>query len=266
MNPNWSGISCAILAFAAFFVVYRAAAKLSIRCRVFLTMVALLAAVPGASFAVYYLHVFPEREWYYEFRSIVGIEILLVFVGAAGGMVATLLPRWLRVVPLAGVWVCLMLPLIKPFIGTLGELDDEWKGGVCLQSTPSTCGPAATATVLSDLGGNTGEAELARAAHSYAGGTEAWHLARAVRVRGYEARFDFTEGFSPDGGLPAVVGVRLAGAGHFIAVLGREGGKFVVGDPLQGRELLSPEEMRRRYVFTGFHMRIRNKDAAGGNS
>lgn len=258
MNPNWTGISSAILSFAVFVVVYWGAMKLPMGWRIFLTILSLVAAVPGASFAAYYLHVIPEREWYYEFRSAVGVEFMLIFVGAAGGMVASLLPRVLKVIPLLGVAVCMMLPLIKPFIGPLGQLKDEWNGGVCLQSTPSTCGAASTATVLSDLGGTTGEAELARAAHSYDGGTEAWYLARAARVRGYQVRFDFAEGFAPDGRLPAVVGVRLAGAGHFIAVLARDGEKFVVGDPLRGREVLTLEEMRRRYVFTGFHMRVRN--------
>ena len=71
--------------------------------------------------------------------------------------------------------------------------------------------------------------------------------------------FDFTASFAPDGGLPAVVGVRLGTIGHFIAILGREGDKFLVGDPLIGRELLSLEDLHHRYAFTGFHMRIKNK-------
>ena len=80
--------------------------------------------------------------------------------------------------------------------------------------------------------------------------------ARAVRARGFEARFDLGSGFEPERGLPAVVGVRFGLTGHFIAVLGREGERFVVGDPLIGRELLTREQMERRYEFTGFHLRI----------
>lgn len=258
MNPNWSGISSAILACAAFFVVHWWAMRQCARCRVILAMVAVLAALPGLSFAAYYLHVIPERAWYYEFRSIVGIEVLMVWIGVAGGMVSSLLPRAVRVLPLAAVVICVALPLIKPLVGPLGPLKDEWRDGVCLQTTESTCGPAALATVMSDLGGNTGEEELAKAAHSYDHGTEAWYLGRAAQVRGYEVRFDIGKDFDPDGGLPAVVGVMIGARGHFIAVLGREGDKFVTGDPLVGREVLTLEAMRQRWDFTGFHMRVRN--------
>lgn len=259
MNPNWSGISSAILACAAFFVAHWWAMRQCARCRVILAVVAVLAALPGLSFAAYYLHVIPERAWYYDFRSIVGIEVLMVWIGVAGGMVASVLPRVLRALPMAAVVVCVALPLVKPLVGPLGPLKDEWRDGVCLQSTPSTCGPAALATVISDLGGNTGEEELAKAAHTYDHGTEAWYLARAARVRGYDVRFDIgSGGFHPDGGLPAVVGVMIGARGHFIAVLGREGEKFIVGDPLVGRELLTLEQMEQRWDFTGFHMRVGN--------
>jgi predicted double-glycine peptidase len=256
MNANWTGISCALLALAAFILVYWWGSRQCGRCRVVLTVVALLAAVPGASFALYYAKVIPEAPWYYEMRSIVGIELLIVWVGVAGGMVATLLPRTLLGLPLFVAGAFAVVPFIKPFIGPVGKLEDQWKDGVCLQSTPSTCGAASTATVLSDLGGNTGEEELAMAAHSYDRGTEAWYLARAARVRGYQVRFDFADGFNPDCGLPAVVGVLTGARGHFIAVLGREGDKFVIGDPLVGREVLSLKEMKERWEFTGFHMRV----------
>ena len=103
------------------------------------------------------------------------------------------------------------------------------------------------------------ESELAAEAHSYAGGTEAWYLARAARSRGFDVNFEFSPGFSPEDGLPAVVGVRLGYIGHFIAILGQEGDKFVIGDPLNGRELLSREELEQRYDFTAFHMQIKRK-------
>lgn len=264
MNPNWSGISAGILAIAMFPVAYRGAMKLPKGWRVFLTITALVLAVPGVSFAAYYLHLMPERQWYYEFRSLRWSEFTLVLVGAAGGMMASVLPRLLLVVPLLGVGLCVTVPFVKPFMGPLGELKDEWRDGVCMQTTPSTCGAASMATVMSDLGGNTGEEELARAAHSYDRGTEAWYLARAARVRGYDVRFDLGNGFDPDGGLPAVVGVLIGARGHFIAVLGREGEKFVIGDPLVGREVLSLEEMKRRWDFTGFHMRVGTRGEHSG--
>ena len=261
MNPNWLGVISAILAFVTFFVVYRATKDTPAKKRVFLALFAIAAAVPGASFAAYYAHILPEPSWYYQFRSITGTELLIVFLGIAGGLAATLLPRLLMVLPLLGVAAFSIAPIIKPFIGPIlvGSLQDKWDGDVCLQSTPSTCGAASTATILKQLGVEVMESDLAAEAHSYAGGTEAWYLARAARSRGFDVDFVFTNGFTPEGGLPAVVGVLLGSVGHFVPILGKEGDRFIVGDPLRGRELLSRGELHERYDFTGFHMRIKKK-------
>jgi hypothetical protein len=263
MNPNWLGIISAILAFAAFFVAYRSSKRISTKSRILIAFLAIVAAIPAASFAVYYAHVIPEWNWYYQFRSIAGTEFLMVFIGVAGGMVATLMPRFLLVIPLLGVALFSVAPIIKPFIGPIpnGSFRDEWNGEVCLQSTPSTCGAASTATILKQLGADVTESELAAEAHSYARGTEAWYLARAARSRGFDVNFKFNPGFSPEDGLPAVVGVRLESIGHFIAILGQEGDKFIIGDPLRGRKLLSREELELRYDFTAFHMRIKREGA-----
>ncbi|MEM6886364.1 MAG: cysteine peptidase family C39 domain-containing protein, partial [Verrucomicrobiota bacterium] len=192
------------------------------------------------------------------FRSVAGTELLVVFIGVAGGGVAALLPRIVRLLPLVGVLAFSIAPIIKPFIGPIpsGMLQDEWDGNICLQSTPSTCGAASIATILRQLGDDAKESDIAADAHSYAGGTEAWYLARVARARGFEVRFAFTDGFTPEEGLPAVIGVTIGSVGHFVPVLGREGELFIVGDPLRGRELLSLEELDALYGFTGFHMQI----------
>lgn len=263
MNPNWLGVISAVLAFVVFFVVYRVAKDTPTKKRILLALLAIVAAIPGASFAAYYAHIFPESSWYYQFRSITGTELLIVFLGVAGGLVAALLPRVLLILPLLGVAVFSVAPVIKPFIGPLaGTLRDEWDGVVCLQSTPSTCGAASTATILKQLGIDVTESELAAEAHSYAGGTEVWYLARAARSRGFDVDFEFTPGFTPEDGLPAVIGVRLGSIGHFISILGQEAERFIVADPLRGRELLSRDQLNQRYDFTGFYMRIKNKSGA----
>ena len=267
MNPNWLGVFSALLSLAAFFAARRLARDLSIRTRTLLAILASLAALPGASFALHYTHLFPEQAWYYQFRSLAGTELLVIFIGIAGGLFATILPRASFILPVLGVTAFSIAPFLKPFIGPIGAdtLVDLWEDDVCLQSTPSTCGAASTATILKQLGVKTTESELAMEAHSYNGGTEAWYLARAARSRGFEVDFDFNSGFSPEDGLPVVVGVRLDTVGHFIPVLGQDGDRFVIGDPLFGRERLSREELHKRYDFTGFHMRIGNPKRQGGN-
>ena len=258
MNPNWLGVVSAVLAFMAFGLVYHRAKGYGLKRLISPFFVAVILAIPGASFAIHYAHIFPESGWYYQFRSLPGTEFLIVFLGVAGGLLAAMLPRVILILPLLGVAAFSIAPIVKPFIGPIASetFMEDWDGEVCLQSTPSTCGAASTATILKFLGGAATESELAAEAHSYIGGTEAWYLARAVKSRGFDVTFDLESSFSPEGGLPAVVGVRLGTIGHFIAVLEEEGGKWIIGDPLKGREIFSREELLRRYEFTGFHMRI----------
>jgi hypothetical protein len=217
-----------------------------------------LLSIPSVLSAVYYLHVLPEWAWFYTLRSWSGTEFLAIFLGCATGAAATLLPRLLLGVPLFVLMACAVAPYIKPLLRPLpyDQLQDSVVGDVCLQSTGSTCGPASVCTILKQLGGNPSERAAARAAYSYVGGTEAWYLARYVRSMGFVPRFDFRETFSPSVGLPAVVGVRLGGVGHFIAVLAVTGDEVAFADPLRGEEHLSLSQFQRRYEFTGFHMVI----------
>ena len=258
MNPNWLGIISAVLAFIAFAITYRFAKKESTKRRLILCIPAILLALPGASFAAYYAHIFPETEGYYQFRSIPGCELLMIFVGIAGGLIASLLPRLMLVIPLFGVSAFSIVPLLKPIFGPIpaGTLKNQWDGHVCLQSTPSTCGAASTATILTYLGKSTTESEIAADAHSYVGGTEAWYLARAIRARSCKASFQFSNGFNRKTKFPAVAGVTIGPVGHFIAILSKEGTLYRIGDPLVGDETLTEKELLLRYRFTGFYMPV----------
>ena len=258
MNLNWFGTACAVAALAGFFVSYRRGERAARDRRILLAAAASILAIPGVSFAAYYLHLLPEPSWYYEFRSWRGVECLLILVGFAGGSVATLLPRRLLILPLFCTAAFVLAPVLKPLVGPVsaGGLKNTWDGDVCLQSTASTCGAAAVATILRSCGVTATEGEVARDAYSYAGGTEAWYLARAVRKRGCRARFFHSSGLNSNVPFPAVAGVRLNGDGHFIAVLAHQGDRFQIGDPLTGGEELSQQELLERYTFTGFYMHI----------
>jgi hypothetical protein len=219
-----------------------------------------ILSVPGASFSAYYTHLFSEPSWYYEFRSWRGAEFWLLFPGAAGGLVASLLPRRLLILPLFVTAALTLVPILKPWVRPLPleTLEDHWDSGICLQSTGSTCGAASLATILGARGVRVSEKELAREAHSYAGGTEAWYLARAARNRGVEVCFRFASGFDPEIPLPAIAGVRGEAGGHFIAVISRRGDRFRIGDPLIGPEDLTRDQLVARYAFSGFFMTIPN--------
>jgi len=258
MNPNYMGIAALGLSVWVFVGVE---AKLrpqpvSIRCLV-MTVSALLA-IPSFLFAFYYAHVLPEREWFYELRSIKGSEFLLLFLGAALGAGASLLHRWLYGFPLFALLAVGSVPYLKPILAPLPEtaFEDRWKDNTCLQSTSSSCGPASVCTILRHLGHSATEREVACAAYTGATGTEAWYLARHVRDKGFKARFHFYDTFDPQVELPAVVGVRLGGVGHFIAVLKMEGEEVVFADPLVREERLPLDDFLKRYQFTGFHLWI----------
>jgi predicted double-glycine peptidase len=155
-----------------------------------------------------------------------------------------------------------LVPYLKPVLWPIEEKDfaDHWEEGVCRQSTFSTCGPASLATILSSYRVNVAEREIARSAHSYQGGTEAWYLARYARAKRMETHFVFRESFDPQVSFPAIVGVKIGASGHFIAVLDCVGEKVTVADPLYGRETLSLDEFHKRYRFTGFHLAVARTD------
>ncbi len=57
---------------------------------------------------------------------------------------------------------------------------------------------------------------------------------------------------------PAIAGVKLRGygSGHFIAILERQGDRWLVADPLQGRFVGTRDELAESYQFTGFFMKL----------
>jgi len=104
------------------------------------------------------------------------------------------------------------------------------------------------------------EADLAHESYSTATGTEVWYLARALRAGGVEVEFERHAPTGLDVPIPSIASVEVGGSsgfGHFVALLGRTADGLVVGDPLQGREVIPVAEFRRRYTPTGFSLVIR---------
>lgn len=217
---NVLGVIAVAASLLAFALTYRYLCARPVAFRIVLLGAFALLAIPALLFAVYYLHILPEQAWFYTLRSRDGTELLVIFAGCAAGAVASLLPRLLLGGPLFALLALGIVPYIKPVMASIPEslFQEHWKDGICFQSTAATCGPASVSTLLRRLGSDSSERDVARASYSYAGGTEVWYLARYVRSRNFVPRFEFRETFSPSVGLPALVGVRLGGAGHFIAV------------------------------------------------
>ena len=258
MHVNPWGIIALVAGMTAFVWCYTILRPRSIAVRVKVLGLGALLAIPSILFAVYYLHILPEWAWFYTLRSWRGSELLVVFLGVATGAMASLMPRLALGLPFSVFLALAVIPHIKPITGPLpdSEFTELWHGDACLQSTSGTCGPASVATIIRRLGGKPSEHAAARAAYTYAGGTEAWYLARYVRTMGYVPRFDFRQTFTPELGLPALVGVRLGAVGHFIAVLQITGDQVTFADPAGGMRCLSMKAFQHLYAFTGFHMVI----------
>ncbi len=232
-----------------------------------LALVLSLCCLPAVVYAGYYLHLVDEPVLLYRLRALNGSELLAGLIGLPMGWLAARLSRsQVRAVRLSTLGLAIapmlvVIPYAKPLTTPLNteNISDRWKDGICLQSTPSTCGPGSAATLLHALGLPGDEATLALEAHTSASGTEIWYLARTLRARGAEVSFRTTNPNPEALPYPAIAGTRIGGPGgigHFIAILGREGDQYVVGDPSTGRVLLSPSEIGTTRYFTGFFLLV----------
>lgn len=235
--------------------------------RVAFMLAALILAVPGLTFAAYYTKLLGEPVWLYRFRAIPGTELTAGGVGLLAGFIHqtrhnyAFLKKQLRVFTVPAILaVIVVAPYAKPLIRPLNktQLTEQWKDGVCLQSTPSTCGPASAATIASSLGRRVTEAELAEESFTYVGGTENWYLVRALRKRGFETEFKPTAPNAEVFPTSAIAGVRLPqGTGHFIALIAQENSTYIASDPLIGRFTATLAELKSNYQFTGFFLIIK---------
>ena len=252
------GIAGVILACVLFAVTYSKLRTARTALRFQLLLLFAVLSTPAILFVAYYSHKLPETEAFYEFRSWPGTELLVAFIGGLAGVAATFLNRILLPLPAACMVIAAFIPFAKPLLGPIPDHDfkDQWAGPVCQQSTASTCGPASLATIMSHLGFKASEMEIARAAYSYEGGTEAWYLARYARKMGLKARFTIQNGFAPDIPLPAIAGVSLGAVGHFIPILAKEGDLYVIGDPIEVETRLTREQLLKLYRFTGFYITV----------
>ena len=222
-----------------------------------------LSAVPAVVYAGYYFRIFNEPIWLYRLRSIPGSELLACFSGLAGGWFAARVQTRFQISTLTtgGLYFgMIFLPYLKGWIWPIdaGSFSKAWRGEVCLQTTPSTCGLASAATVLRQLGIEIEEADLAADAYSTQSGTENWYLKRAIEKHGITVQYHFLPPPLEDLPCPSIAGLRLGpGAGHFVAVLRDNGDHYEIGDPMHGRIRVRKKEISSNALqFTGFFMSI----------
>lgn len=73
--------------------------------------------------------------------------------------------------------------LVHPILGSVPKCRDEWKNGVCRQSTMATCSPASAATLLKWYGISTNEQEMAELCLTRKEGTHWQGLFRGLKLK-----------------------------------------------------------------------------------
>ncbi len=229
-----------------------------------LAIFSFIAAIPAFLFAVYYVGVLGEAGWFYCFRALSGSEFSACGAGLLAGWLQSKRNQSQRIrkqVSAGFIPFILLLCVGAPYLKQIflrpdwNNFTDRWSEGVCMQSSESSCGPASAATLLKLAGQSATEKQIAQESFTSRRGTENWYLIRTLRRHGLNALYSIGRSNQRDLPFPSIVGVRLGGkngAGHFITILGRSGNRYVVGDPLSGREELDGTQLQERYYFTGF--------------
>jgi len=158
-----------------------------------------------------------------------------------------------------------LLPFLLPAMmaGYYSQLDSVFlPGGICLQSTGHTCGPAAAVTALKQMGIASREGELARmAATSPITGTQTDLLCRSLNRFLVDTRriaeFKRFRSMPELSAYPfALVCIRLnLWTDHIVTVMNVSDSGITIADPLKGRVFLTRKRFERQWNQTAIIFR-----------
>lgn len=208
--------------------------------------------------AAYVSDLIGENPYYAYFRAYPYTELLIVLIAPLAALITQLMVinygKKVFVSLLGSIILMLYIstPFIKPIIRPLPkEINDKWFENIALQTTRSTCGPASLATIMKYYGDKGSEKNIARAAFSSASGTENWYLARYAQQHGYQYHFLHNNILSRIP-TPAIIGVKIGKAGHFITLLSYDAQHYTIADSLSGLHILTEQDFNKKYYFNGF--------------
>lgn len=218
----------------------------------------------------YWLGFYPPFSWITKGRMeyvVFSLTIPMIF--------STLIPRLLlfrqKVVLTVFVTLASIFFFIIPFISPifikkdLEKIKTRFSGhGICLQSTNYTCGPAAAATALYQLGIEANEGELAIAAHTTPQtGTSNNLLKEAIEKLyssdGVVCTYRYFDSVSElKGYCPVIVVTRFSFLiDHYVTVLGVTDDEVIIGDPAEGKEISTYEELENKWRSVGIVVKKR---------
>lgn len=177
------------------------------------------------------------------------------------------LGRMLRLLAGAAVIKVGILPTIGPLLArqTMAQLTTTvGSDGVCIQSTPYTCGPAAAVTALKRVGVSATESDLAIAfGTSIFTGTPDDVAAQALRDRygahGLVVEHRYMNSLDEFRDWPSAMAVIRFSTfvDHFVAVLAVDDKMVTIGDPLSGRAHVPRQEFESIWRHVGILLRQR---------
>ena len=202
-----------------------------------------------------------------------------LFAGFLGGIVWQRVPGSALRKSLFVVAPCLaaLYALVVPIRGLPPECSNEWRNGVCLQSSQATCSAASAATMLSAYGIATTEQEMAELCLTRQG-THWQGLYRGLKLKTADTRWDVEvfesniEDLQSLSDGPMILNLELKkdtdfdpvyvkkwgwipGVPHSAVLLGfRPDGRIEMGDPSNGRELWSWDDMKVLWHGQGFRL------------
>jgi hypothetical protein len=154
------------------------------------------------------------------------------------------------------------------FLEATPEYSDNWKDGVCLQSSEASCGPACAATLLKFYHIESKEEEMANLCLTRNSGTRLYGLYRGLKIKTAKTQWDaeiFTwtlDELRANGDFPVILLVRLdkngkvdpryqnewgwiPGVTHIVLFYGfKENDKVDMADPAVGREYWHVNDLR----------------------
>ena len=221
-------------------------------------LLAFILLIPGILIPFHYLHILDNQLWYYKFRSIDYIEYSLVFIAPFFAMLAIRIKK-IRFVFLLCFILSITLPYLKYIYSPLytSLLKSNIIDGITIQTTPSTCGPSALASILRLHGIEKTEKELAKLCYTTQSGTEVWHIKRYLKSISINSEFVIDSNCPPP--YPSIAGIIVQGGmGHFISILNLVNNKYIIGDSMYGKKQIALNEVKKRIHFTGFYLIIQS--------
>lgn len=235
---------------------------------------ALVVLAVDVAFMAVFASCWQDRLWLARLLPLSALPVVGNWLPLAAGLLVGLAWRLipggavrksLSLVPLMGLGVwALYVPLLQrpPYCG------NAWIGGIAIQTSPTTCSPAAAATFLRGYGISATENEMADLCLTREKGTTLHGLYRGlvlktrrtewcVRIVGGEVerlrpmRGPVIVPLLPTRGSAGRGDGFLPGVGHTVVLLGFHGQRLEIGDPSAGREFWRIDEMQRLWTGQG---------------